>query len=243
MFSHEKLKVYEKALVSVANLARCAASWDKRHAVVDQLLRASESVVMNIAEGARLLSTGHKQHLMDYAIGSALESGACLDIAVLKQFLTAEAGLREKRLLCEIVKMLVGLRRAWGHGALREAPPPYHPKLEALFPHERLDVYQTGLSFLRWFNALRGGKELSSRLYRQVDKAATSVVLNIAEANGRFPHADRQRFHDVSEASAVKAAAYLDLCVQRGQLDPTERGTGVQLLARIALMLRGLSQG
>jgi hypothetical protein len=68
MFSHERLKVYDKALVSVANLARCSALWDKRHSVVDHLLRASESIVLNLAEGARLWGAGHKQHSLDYAI-------------------------------------------------------------------------------------------------------------------------------------------------------------------------------
>jgi len=53
MFSLEKLKVYERALASVASLGQLSSQWDKRHAVVDQLLRASESVVLNIAEGAR----------------------------------------------------------------------------------------------------------------------------------------------------------------------------------------------
>ena len=79
------------------------------------------------------------------------------------------------------------------------------------------------------------------RLDRQVDKAATSVVLNIAEGNGRYPEGDRRRFLDIAEASAVKAAAYLDLCVHNAELDPGQRGCGVQLLGRIGLMLRGLS--
>ena len=88
-----------------------------------------------------------------------------------------------------------------------------------------------------------GGAELSSRLYRQVDQAATRVVLNLAEANGRYPLADRRRFHEVAEASAVKAAAYLDLCGRKAELDPWPRGIGVRRLSRIALMLRGLSGG
>jgi len=36
MFSHQKLKVYAKALGSVTRLARHSALWDNRHAVVDQ---------------------------------------------------------------------------------------------------------------------------------------------------------------------------------------------------------------
>jgi len=43
MFSLEKLNVYDKALASAASLARHSHSWDKRHAVTDQLLRAMEN--------------------------------------------------------------------------------------------------------------------------------------------------------------------------------------------------------
>ena len=132
MFSHERLKVYDKALVCVANLGRHAALWDKRHAVVEQLQRASESIVLNIAEGARRWGSGSKQHQLDYAIGSALESAACVDVAVQKQLLAPEVGLGEKRLLCEVVRMLVGLRRSWGPATLREESPGFRGQSRGL---------------------------------------------------------------------------------------------------------------
>jgi four helix bundle protein len=68
MFSLDKLKVYDKALANAASLAQRSRSWDKRHAVTDQLLRASESFVLNLAEGARLRSAAKRQHVLDYAI-------------------------------------------------------------------------------------------------------------------------------------------------------------------------------
>jgi four helix bundle protein len=80
-----------------------------RHAVTDQLLRASESFVLNLAEGARLRSAAKRQHVLDYAIGSALECAACLDIAQIKEFLCPDETLQEKSSLCEVVKMMVGL--------------------------------------------------------------------------------------------------------------------------------------
>jgi four helix bundle protein len=244
MFSHQKLQVYGKALVSVTGLTQHAASWDKRHAVVDQLVRAGESVVLNLVEGARLWTSATKQHSLDYAIGSALECAACLDIAVIKQFLLLDVATKEKRSLSEVVRMLVALRRSWGDNQLREesarygSPESSEPRF---FAHECLDAYQVGLEFIRWFHALPGGAELSSRLYRQVDKAATSMVLNVAEANGRYPEADRRRFLDIAESGAGKAAVYLDLCQSKGELDPGqgERGTG--LLGRVALMSRVLA--
>ena len=54
---------------------------------MDQLLRASESVVLNIAEGARLRGSPRRQQVLDYAIGSALECAASLDIAQRKQWM------------------------------------------------------------------------------------------------------------------------------------------------------------
>jgi hypothetical protein len=61
MFSLEKLKVYDKALANAASLAQRSRSWDKRHAVRDQLLRASESFVLNLAEGARLRNAAKRR--------------------------------------------------------------------------------------------------------------------------------------------------------------------------------------
>jgi hypothetical protein len=106
-----------------------------------------------------------------------------LDIAVVKQFLSAEVAAGEKRLLCEVVRMLVGLSRSWKNEGFREDPPAYasEPMTEldsGYFAHERLDVYQVGLGFMPWFNGLPAGAELSSRLYRQADKAGTSTLLN-----------------------------------------------------------------
>jgi hypothetical protein len=43
MFSLDKLKVYDKALANAASLAQRSRSWDKRHAVTDQLLRGLSS--------------------------------------------------------------------------------------------------------------------------------------------------------------------------------------------------------
>jgi hypothetical protein len=74
MFSLEKLKVYDRALASVATLSQLSASWDKRHAVVDQLLRASESVVINLAEGARLHGSPQRARMLDYGWCEAIKS-------------------------------------------------------------------------------------------------------------------------------------------------------------------------
>lgn len=248
MLSHQKLNVYGKALAVVANLSNESAPWNKRHAVVDQLCRASESIVLNIAEAARLRGHDHKQQFLDYASGSALECAACLDIAVVKEWLLSEIAAGEKRLLCEVVRMLVGLGRSWERNALHEDASPYHTQSEPdrqtwNFAHERLDVYRVALNFMRWFNGLPAGADLANRLFRHVDKAGTSMILNIAEGYGRSQEGDRSRFLEVAEGSAVKAAAYLDLCWSKAQLGLHERELGFEWLDRVTSMLRALIGG
>ncbi len=240
MFSLEKLKVYDRALVGVAHLAQLSAHWDKRHAVADQLLRASESIVLNIAEGARLRSSPQRQRVLDYAIGSALECAACLDIAHCKQWLLETEALDEKRALCEIVKMLFGLRRAWKGDELHEEPDPYQDRETRLFAHERLEAYQCSLKVVAWLHRLPGGAELSTRWFRQLDKAVTSVVLNIAEGNGRRGEGDRGKFFESAESSVMKVNTYIQLSQRTEEMSKEAARHGLALLERAARLVRGL---
>ena len=243
MFSLDKLKVYDKALASAASLARHCRSWDKRHAVTDQLLRACESFVLNLAEGARLRSAAKRQHLLDYAIGSALECAACLDIAQIKEFLGHDEALQQKLPLCEVVKMMVGLKKAWSVEAFHEEPSPYGKPEEWLFPHERLDAYRLSLEFMRWLQGLPGAPKLATRQLRQVDNAGTSLVLNIAEANGRYASGERRNLFEVAESAAVRVGTFLEIYARTDELDPEAKACAMALLDRIASMLRGLGSG
>ena len=90
---------------------------------------------------------------------------------------------------------------------------------------------------MRWFVGLPGGRELTDRLCREVDKSATSVVLNVAEGNGRYSELDHRRFLQMAAASAVQAAAYLDLSQQRALPVRLETTPGRELLSRIVAML------
>jgi four helix bundle protein len=97
MFAHEKLQVYGKALVFVAVASGFSGSWSRKHAVVDQLGRAADSLILNPADGARLRSAPSKLRALDYALGSGLECAACLDIAQIKGLLPdSEASLENK---------------------------------------------------------------------------------------------------------------------------------------------------
>ena len=109
MLAHEKLQVYGKAVKVAAQAFTLCSGWDKRDAVVDHLSRASESIVVNLAEAARLQGSRVRLTTIDYAIGSSLECAACFDLAGIKQLLTVDQSYEEKLRLCEVTKMLIGL--------------------------------------------------------------------------------------------------------------------------------------
>ena len=75
-FDHEKLDVYPLAL----SVARWAAGVGARRTVKDQLVRAAESVVLNIAEGASLPAGDAKRNHFRIALGSAAEVAAAIDL-------------------------------------------------------------------------------------------------------------------------------------------------------------------
>ena len=167
-----------------------------------------------------------------------------VDVARIKALLTQQDCHQEKRLLCEITKMLIGLRKAWSQSMAREEPPVFSIKPaknvpEPVFHHEGLEVYQMALGFMEWFVSRPEAKELANRLFRQLDEAGTSVVLNIAEENGRYAELDHHRFLQIAQSAAVKGAVYLDLVVERALLAETEATAGKELLRRISAMVSG----
>ena len=242
MLTHHRLKVYEKALALGACAQEFSALWGRRDAFVDHFRRASESVLLNIAQGARLLSGPDKARTLDYALGSTLECAACVDIARIKDRVSREKALMEKRRIVEIARMLIGLRKAWLRNAVSEESTPYQADPltqgeEFPFHHESLDVYQVGLDFMRWFVALPGAGELPDRLCREIDQSATGVILNVAEGNGRYSELDHQRFLEIAAASAVKTLVYLDLYQMKVGSHRVEISHGRELLSRVTAML------
>ena len=80
------------------------------------------------------------------------------------------------------------------------------------FDHERLDVYRQAIDFLALADQMieslpRGNSALADQLQR----AATSVVLNIAEGAGEFSANEKARFYRMAKRSATECAAALDI--------------------------------
>jgi four helix bundle protein len=106
------------------------------------------------------------------------------------------------------------------------------------FDHEKLDVYQDAVGFVSWVDELLEGIPKNLAVYNQLDRASTSIPLNIAEGNGKYTAADRCRFFDIARGSALECAACLDVLVAKKRIDSANSGKAV--LVRIVSMLVGL---
>lgn len=108
------------------------------------------------------------------------------------------------------------------------------------FDHEKLKVYNDAVSFVAWAGPIID--ELPAKLSArdQLDRASTSIVLNLAEGNGKRSKAERCRFFDIARGSTVECAACLDVLVARKKLSPTEAETGKEILIEIVSMIAGL---
>ena len=110
----------------------------------------------------------------------------------------------------------------------------------AQFDHEKLRAYQEALQFAAWVEPIieRLPGKLSAR--DQLDRASTSIVLNIAEGNGKRSHPDRCRFFDISRGSALESAACLDVLVARNKIAPNDVAAGKAILVGVVSLVAGL---
>jgi four helix bundle protein len=249
-FDHENLQVYQRTLPLNAKVAVWTAEWDDKHALCDQLSRAAGSMLENIAVASAAYST-MKLRDLDYAIGSSLECAACLDLARVKRLLDAKDVYAEKEELSQILRMLVGLRKSWSRpgDAVREDCAEYSTQGEVidkardkdgegkpLFHHETLDVYRVGLEVATAICSSGAISRLPNPVFRRLDQLLTSMILNIAEGNGRFSDADQARFLGTSHESAIKLAARIDLCVTQSLLPLDEVVGWKAFLQRVSVM-------
>jgi len=112
--------------------------------------------------------------------------------------------------------------------------------MSAQFDHERLKVYQQALRFVAWVSPII--EDLSPKLSArdQLDRASTSIVLNLAEGNGKRSYPDRCRYFDTARGSGVECAACLDVLVRRGRLPEAVAAEGKTILLEIVAMTAGL---
>lgn len=109
------------------------------------------------------------------------------------------------------------------------------------FNHEKLDVYNASIEFVELSNfiikRLPKGK---AYLADQLQRAASSISLNIAEGAGEFSKNEKARFYRMAKRSSTECAAILDICTKLQLIDQSSQLKSRGLLIRIVAMLTKL---
>ena len=112
--------------------------------------------------------------------------------------------------------------------------------MKTYFDHERLNVYQEAIAFCGWVWDLLNEITAKAAAKDQLDRASTSIPLNIAEGNGKFSNADRARFLEIARGSALECAGCIDVLGARKVIGPERIVPAKEQLVRIVNMLVGM---
>jgi four helix bundle protein len=119
--------------------------------------------------------------------------------------------------------------------------------VNALFDHERLDVYRLELEFVSWAAALMNEAKVldgvrTADVCDHLDRASLSALFNTAEGNGKRQRQIRAKFSDDARGSVSECAAALDALVAKGAFNEARVRTGKEMLVREFSMLTKLVQ-
>lgn len=107
MLSFQRLDVYQRAIELLSLVCDVVAELPRGHAErADQLNRAAEAIIRNIAEGAGRWSPADSAKHYKIARGEAMECAASLDVMRLRGVLSDSHYERGNSLLHAIVSML-----------------------------------------------------------------------------------------------------------------------------------------
>ena len=117
------------------------------------------------------------------------------------------------------------------------------PEKQVLLDHEKLTVYQVAIEFVILADEViehlpRGRAYLSDQLQR----AALSIPLNIAEGAGEYATDEKARFYRMAKRSATECAGVLDVCQRLRLVEENRYMKGRELLIGIVSMLIKMAQ-
>jgi four helix bundle protein len=111
------------------------------------------------------------------------------------------------------------------------------------FDHEKLDVYKATIEFIRITETIiKQFPKGRAYLIDQLQRASSSIALNIAEGSGEFSKSEKIRFYRMARRSATECAGILDICIHLSLIDEELSSRARNLLLRIVAMLTKMTQ-
>ena len=112
-----------------------------------------------------------------------------------------------------------------------------------LLDHEKLDAYHIAIEFVILSDAVIEHLPLGrGYLSDQLQRAALSISLNIAEGVGEYASDEKARFYRMAKRSATECAGILDVCRKLQLLDEYKYAKGRDLIVRIVSILTKMAQ-
>ena len=110
-----------------------------------------------------------------------------------------------------------------------------------VFRFENLEVYQKAVAFAIEISDITD--KLPRGLYYlidQINRAALSISLNIAEGNGRFTQKDRNHFFYIARGSSFECVPLLKIFSAKKLIDEPQYAQLMEKIETISKMLSGL---
>lgn len=239
-FPHKKLDAYQKSLEFARIALPILEEWPSKVSIRKHLDDATDSILANLAKSVLKSYSDRGIYLLECSLGSVLESAACLDLARIKDLIASSILHKGKRKLQDIARLTIGLRKSW-NDRQAEMEESYIIEDSIYFSHEKLHVFQRALELYSDLETnVFSASGLRKKYVHRLDRTCTTLVLNIAEGNGRFSHRDQTRFLNLAENAGMKMSTYLDLL---GAVSQTDTKRADNLLLEIMAMLNGIKTG
>ena len=111
------------------------------------------------------------------------------------------------------------------------------------FDHEKLDVYQAAIELIVVIETVvKGLPRGRAYLSDQLQRAGSSVPLNIAEGAGEYSGNEKIRFYRMAKRSATECAGIFDICRRLQIIEEINYSKGRELLIRIVSMLTKMAR-
>ncbi len=111
------------------------------------------------------------------------------------------------------------------------------------FDHEKLDVYKAAIELIVLIDdIIERIPKGRAYLIDQLQRAGTSVPLNIAEGAGEYSINEKSRFYRMAKRSATECASIFDVCQQLRLIEEVFYTKARELLLRIVAMLTKMAR-
>ena len=91
-----------------------------------------------------------------------------------------------------------------------------------MFDFQKLEVYKKSKIFYTDCKLLLSGKKVERYVVDQLNRAAFSIILNIAEGSGKFSKPDRKNYFITARASVFECVATIDVLFDEHQINQSE---------------------